>query len=245
MAFPVTVMIIEDDFRISAIHRQIAEDVDGYTVIKEARTAKEAKAFLQCGGPLPDLVLLDIYIPDVVGLDLFRYIRGQYPTISLIAVTAATESETVQNAIVGGVFDYIIKPVDASRLKRSLLSFQEKRAFLAGRKTVHQKEIDYLIGTSFEEEERPPATKKKDLPKGIDPITLHKVIGLVRQEKQGITAVELSRQTGMGQTTARRYLEYLVSTRMLQPSLKYGTVGRPERQYLIRGTYEQNDRNGD
>lgn len=243
MAFPVTVMIIEDDFRISDIHRQFVEAVDGYTVIKEARTAKEAKAFLQAGGPLPDLVLLDIYIPDVVGLDLFRYIRQQYPTISLIAVTAAIEAETVQNAVVGGVFDYIIKPVDASRLKRSLLSFQEKRAFLAGRKTVHQKEIDYLIGTQFKEDH--PAAKKTDLPKGIDPITLHEVMLLVRQTKQGITAVELSRQTGMGQTTARRYLEYLVSTRMLQPSLKYGTVGRPERQYMIRGTYGQNESNGE
>ncbi|PWA08017.1 response regulator [Pueribacillus theae] len=237
MAYPITVMIIEDDFRISAIHRQFVEEVDGFTVIKEARTAKETKAFLQECGQLPDLVLLDIYIPDVVGLDLFWYIRQQYHTISLIAVTAATEADTVQNAIFGGVFDYIIKPVDANRLKQSLLSFQEKRAFLAGRKTVHQKEIDYLIGTQFEDEQ-PAAAKKADLPKGIDPITLHEVMLLVRQTKLGITAMELSRQTGIGHTTARRYLEYLVSTKMLQPSLKYGTVGRPERQYMLRGTYE-------
>lgn len=237
MAYPITVMIIEDDFRISAIHRQFVEEVDGFTVIKEARTAKEAKAFLQESGQLPDLVLLDIYIPDVVGLDLFWFIRQHYHTISLIAVTAATEADTVQNAIFGGVFDYIIKPVDASRLKRSLLSFQEKRAFLAGRKTVHQKEIDYLIGTQFEDEQ-PASAKKTDLPKGIDPITLHEVMLLVRQTKKGITAMELSKQTGIGHTTARRYLEYLVSTKMLQPSLKYGTVGRPERQYMLRGTYE-------
>ncbi|MDY0394452.1 response regulator [Virgibacillus halophilus] len=191
---------------------------------------------------LPDLILLDIYIPDVEGLDLFWHIRKEYHTISLIAVTAATEAGTVQNAIRGGVFDYIIKPVDAERLKWSLQDFQEKKAFLAGRKTVLQKEIDYLIGIQFTTKDEH-AVKKTDLPKGVDPITLREITLLLGEMSQGITAVELSKRTGMGRTTARRYLEYLVSIKMLQPSLKYGTVGRPERQYIIRGTYEQNEKN--
>ncbi|MDY0404888.1 helix-turn-helix domain-containing protein [Virgibacillus sp. 179-BFC.A HS] len=81
------------------------------------------------------------------------------------------------------------------------------------------------------------------MPKGVDPITLNDVKAILRETSEGITAIELSEQTGMGRSTARRYLEYLVSVKMLRASVKYGTVGRPERLYSLRGVYEQNGSN--
>ncbi|MDY0404887.1 response regulator [Virgibacillus sp. 179-BFC.A HS] len=145
----ISVMIIEDDFRISAIHRQIVEKIAGFTVVKEAKTAKEAMAYLQGIPQAPDLILLDVYIPDVAGLDLFWQLRMQYRLTSLIVITAAQEMETVRAAIVGGVFDYMTKPLDANRLEQSLLSFQEKHAFLTARKNCSSRKSTISLAHSF------------------------------------------------------------------------------------------------
>lgn len=70
-------------------------------------------------------------------------------------------------------------------------------------------------------------------PKGIDPLTLNKIKKIIANKKDGITAEEMAESVGVSRTTARRYLEYLISNSTLRAELKYGTVGRPQRKYYL------------
>ena len=231
------VLIVEDDFRIANIHKQFIENMEGFIVSTSVKTGGEALNFLKKSNKVPDIVLLDIYIPDVEGLDLFWKIRSTYKETDIIIITAANEVDTIKETVRGGVFDYIIKPADMDRFERTLNRFKERRSFFESAEVLKQDEIDtYILPKSL------PKHNSENLPKGIDAITLNEITSLLETElRRGITAVELSNQIGMSRSTARRYLEYLVSIKQIETKLKYGTVGRPERKYFLRETYEQNE----
>jgi len=234
----IPVLIIEDDFRVAEINRRHVENIDGFSVLNVAKTGEEALSYLKEGTVRPELILLDIYIPDVRGMELFWKIRSQYHDMDVIAVTAANDAKTIMEAFRGGMFDYIIKPVDAVRMSESLKRYKEYRSFFTAKETLMQYEIDAMRGTV---RQRSVGEQDEDLPKGIDPITLNEIKDILEEfTEKGITAVELSKQIGTSRSTARRYLEYLVSVKEVYTALKYGTVGRPEREYFRRETYEQN-----
>src|SRR5699024_3273353 len=224
--------IIEDDFRIADIHRQYVERIAGFVVQDTVKTAKEALTHLEQCERLPHLILLDIYIPDTEGLDLFWTIRTMYHDIDIMIVTAAKEVETIEATIIGGIFDYIAKPADAARFEQTLHRYKQRHDFIMSREIMEQHDIDLLLG--HHDFSVPASTANSQLPKGIDPITLNEITHLLKDNNtQGITAEELSKQIGTSRSTARRYLEYLVSIKEIRTTLKYGNVGRPEREYII------------
>lgn len=231
------ILIVEDDFRIANIHQQFIEKIEGFTVSAAVKTGEEALVFLRETEQLPDIVLLDVYIPDVEGLDLFWKIRNTYRELDIIIISAANEVHTIQGAVRGGIFDYIIKPVDIKRFEHTLNRYKEKRHFFASAAELGQEDIDtYILPKSTIK------PKEDDLPKGIDSLTLNEITTLLKSKLSGgITAIELSKQIGTSRSTARRYLEYLVTIKKIETKLKYGTVGRPERKYYLRETYEQNE----
>lgn len=72
------------------------------------------------------------------------------------------------------------------------------------------------------------------LPKGIDALTLDKIRAVFQANPNALNAEEVGQEIGASRTTARRYLEFLVSTDELSAEVAYGTVGRPERRYQNR-----------
>jgi two-component system, CitB family, response regulator len=222
------VLIIEDDVRIAEINRRFVEKVPGFEVIGIATDGKQAKEHLEIFSP--DLVLLDLYFPDMNGLKLLKTIRDRHPETDVIIITAAKELETVREAMRGGVFDFIIKPVIFERFQEKLnhyAQFRQKLKTLEGTsRQVDQQEIDELLRGAA-------AGNRKEsyLPKGIDKLTLEKMSVLVRETSGGLTAEEVGKRMGVSRSTARRYLEFFVSRGEMSADLSYGTVGRPERVY--------------
>ncbi len=232
-------LIIEDDFRVADIHRQYVEKTAGFAVQYIAKSRREALDYLENSETIPDIFLLDLYIPDVEGMDLFWKIRHSYHEADIIIVTAEKEVKSIQEALRGGVFDYIVKPVGEERFSQTLLKYKEYWSILHSKKEMEQGDIDALFG--FHRVPDSSARVDAALPKGIDSLTLDKIHRVfTTTEMDGITAVELSSELGISRSTARRYLEYLVSLKMVKTKLIYGTVGRPERRYIICETYEQN-----
>ena len=234
------VLIVEDDFRVADINRQYVEKVNGFVVQNTASSGKATLNYLENTNCLPDLILLDIYIPDVEGLNLFWQIRNTYHEVDIIVVTAAKEVKTIQGTLRGGIFDFIVKPFDNTRFEQTLIRYKKFRQQLAANKELNQDDIDLISG--FRDLTESASTMNTNHPKGIDSITLNEINRLFEEKKiEGITAVELSKQIGTSRSTARRYLEHLVSTNKIMTKLIYGSVGRPERQYILRETYEQNE----
>lgn len=216
------VMIIEDDMAIAQLHHKYLEQIADFAVIGIATTQAEAE--LQLSILEPDLVLLDVYLPDGSGLEILNKIRGNNRHCDVILITAARDVETLQNAMRGGVVDYLLKPVMFPRLESALKKYHLQRQQLGNVSDLNQGLVDQMLQVSAQQ----PSTNR--LPKGIDGVTLDKIRALF-QAGDCYTADEAGEKIGASRTTARRYLEYLISSGELQADLNYGTVGRPERSY--------------
>ncbi|MGN7395222.1 response regulator [Peribacillus frigoritolerans] len=228
----IEVLIVEDDLRIAEIQKLFIEKLEGFQTIGIASSYDEAKSFIEI--MQPDLLLLDMYFPDMNGLDILKEIKQQSKQMDVIMITAAKEIEKVQEAIKIGIFDYIIKPVAFERFKQSLHRYQEYHIKLSelekGNFPVTQQQVDKLLRKDMKEKEREQAS----LPKGIDRMTLEKVMVVLGKSSPGLTAEIVAKEIGVSRTTARRYLEHLMSEEKIDADLTYGTVGRPERVYAIK-----------
>jgi two-component system CitB family response regulator/two-component system response regulator DcuR len=226
---PVKVLVVEDDLKISEIHRRFVEKIPGFQAVGVANTLEEAEEFVEILEP--DLVLLDVFFPEGSGIDLIWKIRARQRPVDLILITAAKEIAPLQEAIRGGAFDYLIKPVIFNRFAQSLNRYLETRNRLAAAGQLEQQDVDRLLQSRPET-----APEREALPKGIDGITLEKVRRVFSTEGPpgGLSADDIGRQAGMSRSTARRYLEYLAESGWLCADLIYGTVGRPERKYKRR-----------
>ncbi|MDM5083981.1 response regulator [Aeromonas rivipollensis] len=220
----IKILIVEDDPAIAEIHRRFVQRLAGFEVLGVALTlfdAREQIAILK-----PDLVLLDVWLPDGEGFSLLRELRQSGAHLDVILLTAAREAAALQEAMRLGVVDFILKPVVFERLRDTLGNYAESRAALAAMADIDQQAVDALFGTPLQQ------VAAGGLPKGIDALTLQRVLAALNQ--QGASAEEIGNRVGVSRTTARRYLEFLVGQQLASPELEYGTVGRPERRYRQR-----------
>ena len=220
-------IIAEDDPRIAEIQHRFLEKLDGFEAIGLAHNLEDCREMINILEP--DLVLLDIHFPDGNGLEFLKSLRDENLNIDVILVTAARDVESVKSAMHGGVFDYIVKPLEFSRMRDSLSRYRDHVERLNALDTVEQSDIDGLLPRVKTESQANPRTNI--LPKGIDALTLNKVRDLFQTVPKSQGAEMVGQNIGISRTTARRYLEYLVSTNELVVDVSYGGVGRPERHY--------------
>jgi two-component system, CitB family, response regulator len=228
----IEVLIVEDDLRIAEIQKRFIEQINGFQTVGMATNYIDAKSFIEI--LQPDLILLDVYFPDMNGFDLLKETKQQAKQMDVIMITATKEIHKVQEAVSIGVFDYIIKPVVFERFKQSLTRYQEyyQNLIKLGKENlfVTQQQVDQLLRKEVDGELK----EKSYLPKGIDPLTLEKVLEVMDKVDIGLTAEFVGKEIGVSRTTARRYLEHLISEEKVDADLAYGTVGRPERVYFVK-----------
>ena len=216
-------LVVDDDAMTASIHRSYVERVPGFEVVGEAHTGRRA---LELTRELrPDLLLLDIYLPDLSGLEVLRSLRehGQ-PHVDVIAVTAAKDVTTLRTAIHGGVIHYLVKPFFFDTLRERLEGYAALRGRLDRLREPDQHDIDHVFSLLR-------SHGRQGLPKGISAPTLETVVEALQRSEGDVTANELAEATGISRGTARRYLEYLALTGAVELSLRYGTTGRPEHRY--------------
>ncbi|MFA1712136.1 response regulator [Peribacillus frigoritolerans] len=228
---PITVVIVEDDENAVNIYKQFTNQLDQFTVIATASTGKQALNILNAAQP--DLILLDIFLPDVNGIDLLREIRREYRGIDVILITAANDTETVSEAIRGGAFGYLIKPIIIDKLLATLNQYDMTRRQLHNSNLVNQDKVDTLFRT-ISNSNTANDVQINSLPKGIDKHTLKMVRSKIQNVNGSLNADELGQLVGISYSTMRRYLEYLVSCDEMEVEVLYGSIGRPERKYKIK-----------
>ncbi|GAA2741613.1 response regulator [Terrabacter aerolatus] len=219
-----TVLVVDDDFMVARIHRGFVERVDGFEVVGTARTGAEALALV--GSLRPDLVLLDLYLPDAFGLDVVTRLRAAGETCDVLVITAAKEADAVRGAVRQGVVGYLLKPFSFADLEQRLLTYAAERARDLG-DDLTQAEIDAAF-TSAQPVGRAPVVV---LPKGLSAETAESVEGALRDSHETLSATECAEVVGISRVSARRYLEHFVSVGQAEVTLRYGSTGRPERRY--------------
>ncbi|MBT4092061.1 MAG: response regulator [Deltaproteobacteria bacterium] len=220
------VLIAEDDFRVSSIWQEFTTSIPGFHVSGEARTGEEALKFLL--QKKIDLLIMDVYMPDLDGVQLLHEIRKQSMAVDVIVITAAKESDIIQRMVRMGVVDYIIKPCGFERFQQSLLHFQKFRTALS-KPELEQQQLDRFLGPEREIS----SNDDRKLPKGLQELTLKRVLTCFEQNPFSQSADEISKHTGLSAATVQRYLKHLNMIDIIKKELVYGSQGRPEHKYSI------------
>ncbi|MEZ6960689.1 MULTISPECIES: response regulator [unclassified Aeromonas] len=225
---PIITLVIEDDDRIGAILSELVAATPGFSLLGRAGTLAQADEMM--AGVVPQLLLVDISLPDGSGLEWVNRLRSHNREVYVIMVTASREVETIQQALNLGVHDYIIKPLRLFRIQQSLDEILQLHRKLCERGRLEQEDLDKLLGKG-----RPQAREMRITPKGIDSITLRQVLELLAGEPDSVFSTDtVALRLSLSRTTARRYLEYLESEDRVDVELNYGQRGRPERRYRWR-----------
>jgi response regulator of citrate/malate metabolism len=225
----IRVLIVDDDFMVAKVHAGFVAALDGFEVVGTASTGEQALAEITRLDP--DLVLLDVYLPDMTGLEVLRRLRAGGSPVDVIVISAARDVDSIRSALHGGVMHYLVKPFDRATFEARLRDYASLHTELAELDVAGQHDVDRVFGGA-----RGPSSPPAQTPKGIAPETLELVrAALAAAGSDGLSATECSERTGLARVSARRYLEQLVTQQQADVRQKYGTAGRPERRFSLRG----------
>ena len=219
------VLIVDDDPMVADINRHYVEKNALFTVKGFARNGEEALEFLK-KEPV-DLVVLDVFMPVMDGIETLKNIRNRKDTVEVIMVTAANDTATLDQTMHLGVLDYLVKPFSLERLLVSLEKFVTKYNLINQNTVLDQSKIDSLITN-------PPVLKNQVLPKGIQKKTLEKILEYFDTATFWQSVDIISKKLGISIVTIRHYLNYLVQEKVLEETINYETGGHPSVLYRKR-----------
>lgn len=227
MTAPFRTVVVDDDFAVTLLHSRFIDSDHRFRTVATAHTGAAALEAVQ--RERPQLVLLDVYLPDIGGIDVLRQLRARTIDVEVIAVTAARDLETVRQASQLGVRHYLVKPFQSTALRERLDAVARSLAFRErGTDDLDQDAIDRLTGTSG-------SASPSALPKGLSAATLHLVVTALKAGAGDVSASEIAERLGMSRVSARRYLEHLAATGQATVEPRYGTAGRPENRFRLLG----------
>lgn len=220
----IKVLVVDDDFNIARMHSQFVTSVKGYHALGVALNYEQALAHIS--KQQPDLLLLDVFMPDQSGIDLLRVIRAKQLPCDIILITAAKELQVVEEGFRLGIFDYLIKPFDLEQLQTTLKKYLKYRRRLASLSNVNQEAVEDL--KTLRATSTQPSTQK-----GIDARTLSRIKDYLTNVREFQTLDDIVKGTGVSRSTARNYMTYMVQVNQAEEMLQYGTIGRPQALYRI------------
>lgn len=218
----INTLIVEDDPVLAEAHRTFTERVPGFAVTGVAHLGAEALRLVATRQV--DLLLLDVNLPDLTGIELCRILRTRGDQVDVIAVTSARDLATVRAAVSLGVVQYLLKPFSFASFQEKLGSYAEfRRRADEAPDVLAQDDVDRTFAALHQSAGQP-------LPKGLTDATLRAVFTLLRAEGR-LTSAQTAAGVGVSVQTARRYLDYLTAQRLVSRAPVYGGAGRPEQVY--------------
>jgi response regulator of citrate/malate metabolism len=221
---PTKVLVVEDE---AAAARVLVDEVaaaHGFAVAGHTCSGADALRKVVSDDEI-DLVLLDIQLPDISGMDVLRRLRAAGCDVDVMAVTVLRDPSMLQAAMALGVVHYLLKPFTAATVRQKLehyRAFRARRIAAAGH-AIAQQEIDELFNALR-------AMAVDTLPAGIGQETLHAVATQLRRSG-AMSAAQVAEILGASRVTARRYLEYLTESGLARRGSRFGGTGRPEVEY--------------
>lgn len=152
---PIRVMLVDDH---TMVRRGLATFLQVFDDLQLAGEAESGEAAIQlCAEILPDVVLMDMVMPDMDGAATTRAIRKQYPQIQVIALTSFTEGALIKKVLEAGAIGYLLKDVSADDLARTIRAAHTGRVTLspeAAQALVEESNLPPLPGLDLTERER-------------------------------------------------------------------------------------------
>ena len=167
-------------------------------VVGEATNGEEALTLV--GELTPDVVLMDLLMPEMDGITAIKAIRSQYPDVEVIALTSVLEDASVTGAVKAGAIGYLLKDTEADELRRAI------KAAAAGQVQLSPQAAERLM-----REIRAPENPQKLTEREAD------VLG---QLAHGMTNKQIALELGIGETTVKTHVSNIM--------MKLGVLSRTQ-----------------
>jgi response regulator of citrate/malate metabolism len=218
----IRVLVVDDDFMIAQLHARCVGQENGFQLVGVAHSCKQALSMLK--QLKPNLVVLDVFLPDRPGLEVARGARAANIPCDFILITAAKEVRVIEEAFQLGIFEYLLKPFRLDLLGETLRRYLQFRNRLRSSQEPDQGFVEGLKSLRASRSASPQPQGQK----GIDTRTLERIVQILRSAPQPSSAEQVAQQAGVSRSTARAYLTHLVKQGAADETLQYGTVGRPQ-----------------
>ena len=219
------ILIVEDDPMVAMINEQYIKKNKNFELVGKCSNGAAALEFLENNEV--DLLVLDVYMPQMDGFETLRRVRNKQITVDAIMVTAANDRNSLEEALHLGVVDYLVKPFTFDRFQMALEKYISQNSALKDVETLNQKNIDHIIDN---------ARKKSDdlHPKGIQEKTTELILEYLKESSgRSFTGDEIAEKVGLTGVTVRRYMNYLAESGRVIGKMNYETGGRPCMKYRI------------
>ena len=214
-----TVLVVDDDFYVAGFHRDIAASRSGFEVLEPVHTARAAREAMRAHKP--DLLLIDVYLPDGDGIDLLREFD-----IDAFVISAASDGAKIRRALRAGALGYLVKPFDAPELTDRLDAYQRFRNVLPEDRPADQEAIERALRILHSGDVAVPTASRSATEQLV----------LAQLGDAEVSAIDVAGKIGVSRATAQRYLSTLAARGLVEITLNYGTTGRPEHRYLKSGS---------
>ncbi|MDD4364963.1 MAG: response regulator [Synergistales bacterium] len=220
----IDVVIVEDDPLAAQINGHAVRCCPGFRLAASFCDGGELLAYLD--RHKADLILLDLYLPHVDGLEAVFALRLRRVGVDYIVLSSDNDPSTIREALRLGAFDYLVKPCSAERLRRSLQSYRRYRETLEERTGgLSQEDLDGL---------RSSESLGETLPKGLHALTLKAVEDCLADASSPLSASDIAEALALSRVTARRYLEFLQREGRAELRLDRSGGGRPAHLFVAR-----------
>ncbi|WP_438316377.1 response regulator [Sporosarcina sp. FA9] len=218
----ITVFIVEDDPMVLDINKGFLERMAGFSLVGFSMNGKDALAQIKI--LKPQLILLDMFLPDMSGIEILTKLRLERIPSDVIMITAARDTVTIQEVMRFGAVDYMVKPFRFERFQKSFDNYYKTTRKLKALEHLKQEDIDDWLGS---------ASNGTELPKGLNKLTMEQIVLSLVEETLPITAEQLAQTVGMARVTVRKYLDFLAHKEKVRIEMQYGNVGRPTKFYSL------------
>lgn len=165
-----------------------------FAIVGEAATA--AQAFTQVEQLHPDIILLDIRLPDMSGIEVCRRVTEQYPNSAVIILTTFTDEALVAQCVQAGARGYIVKDIERFDLKRSI------RAVARGEAAIDSKAAVAVLAQL----RRTQTVSSQPAPEALSP----QQIVILRLVAQGLSSREIATQLYLSENTVKGYVQEIL-----------------------------------
>lgn len=190
---PIRVLVVDDHEVVRTGLRSLIDTDDDMVVVGEAASAEEGVKRVAFDDP--DIVVLDVRLPDASGIEACRLIRERFPHVKVLILTSFADEQAVVGAVVGGASGFMLKKVDGSELLDGL------RAISAGQSLLESEETQRIIASI----ERGPRTDPR-LAK-----LSQREFEVLQLVTQGLTNKEIAEETFLSEKTVKNYVSNMLT----------------------------------
>jgi NarL family two-component system response regulator LiaR len=207
---PIRVMLVDDHTMVRRGLATFLEVFDDLELAGEADNGEEAIEL--CARLLPDVVLMDLAMPEVDGVTATRVIRQRFPRVQVLALTSFKEEELIQNALQAGAIGYLLKDVTADELAQAI------RAANAGRATLSPAALQAMVHAATQ-----PPTPGHDLTKRERAVLALMV--------EGLNNTEIAEKLIVSPSTIKSHVSHIL--RKLDVTSRTEAVALAVRHHLV------------